>query len=112
MAFSDLLCHDVTVTNPTASGSTDRYGNLIPTTTSVVEKMRVEPAVRGSTEDLIDRDTRITRFRCFALPASTVTGLSTLTWLGRSLRVDGEPEPFYGRSTLHHLEFQAEEILG
>jgi len=113
MSFDSLLIHDVTVTNPTASGSTDRYGNLLASTTSVVERMRVQPGVgNNNSEEIIDRDTRITNFRIFARSDSTVTGLSQLTWLGRTLRVDGEPEPFYGRDTLHHLEFNAEEIRG
>jgi hypothetical protein len=111
MSFESLLIHSVTVTNPTASGSTDRYGNLLATTTSVVEKMRVQPGSEN-TEEIIDRDTRLTRFRIFARSDSTVTGLSQLTWLGRTLRVTGEPEPFYGRDTLHHLELNAEEVLG
>lgn len=82
----------------------------------MLEKMRVEPmggqGTRSSQELIIDRDTRITRFKVFALPTTTVTGLSTLTWNSRTLRVDGEPLPFYGMSSLHHYEFDAEEILG
>ncbi len=112
MSFSNLLIHDVTVTNPTGAGSTDRYGNLVPTETSAAELMRIQPQELGSSEDIINRDTRITRFRVFAGPSSSVTGLSRLVWLGRTLRVDGEPRPFYGRSTLHHYEFDAEEVLG
>jgi len=110
MSFQSLLVHSVTVTTPTASGSTDRYGNLVPTTTSVVEQMRVEP--KPGEEEIIDRDTRLSRFRVFALPTTTVTGLSTLTWDGRTLRVDGEPEPFYAMSSLHHYELDAEELRG
>lgn len=109
MSFAALLIHSVTVANPVA-GSSDRYGNDVPTSTSVVESMRIEPA--DAKEDIIDRDTRTTRFKGFALPTTTVTGLSTLTWEGRSLRVDGEPLPFYGRTSLHHYEFNAEEIKG
>lgn len=109
MSFLSLLIHDVTVSNP-VTGTADRYGNDVPTATAVVEKMRVEPA--GAAEDIIDRDTRVTRFKVFAKPDSTLTGLSTLTWNGRTLRVDGEPQPFYGRSILHHYEAEAEEIRG
>ena len=109
MSFTSLLIHDVTVSNP-AAGTADRYGNDVPTASAVVERMRIEPA--EAKEDLTDRDTRVTRFRGFALPTSTVTGLSTLTWGSRTLRVDGEPLPFYGGSSLHHYEFSAEEILG
>lgn len=113
MSFTSLLIHDVTVSNPVASGS-DRYGNTTYGTSTVVERMRVQPAVgdNPAQEVLIDRDTRVTSFKIFALPTTTVTGLSTLTWEGRTLRVDGEPLPFYGRSSLHHYEFTAEEVLG
>lgn len=109
MSFSSLLIHDVIVSNP-VTGSADRYGNDVPTATTVTEKMRVEP--EAAEEHIIDRDTRKTRFRCFALPTTAMTGLSTLTWNGRTLRVDGEPKPFYGRVSLHHYEAAAEEILG
>jgi hypothetical protein len=109
VSFLSLLIHDVTVSNPTSSGE-DRYGNATETLTSVTEKMRVEP--KEADEELIDRDTRLTRFRVFARPDSVVTGLSTLTWETRSLRVVGEPLPFYGRTTLHHYELTAEEIRG
>lgn len=116
MSFTSLLIHDVLVSNPSDSGSDDRYGNAIDTSTSVTEKMRVQPAFsegRGSSaEHIIDRDTRITRFKIFAKADTTVTGLSTLTWNGRTLRVDGEPLPFYGRTGLHHYELDGEEVLG
>lgn len=116
MSFQALLVHDVVVTTPGTTGTADRYGNLILAEASVTEKMRLQPAggvgAGGVSEDIIDRDTRITLFRVFAKKDTTVTGLSTLTWEGRTLRVKGEPRPFYGRSSLHHYEFDAEEVLG
>lgn len=115
MSFTALLIHDVTVTNPVSVGATDRYGDDVPSTVSVTEKMRVQPASAeggGSSEEIIDRDTRIVRFKVFAKPTTVVTALSTLTWNGRTLRVDGEPLPFYGASSLHHYEFSAEEVRG
>lgn len=116
MGFLALLIHDVTVINPALTGTTDRYGNLIPDETSVNERWRIQPAggeVLGGAEELIvDRDTRITHFKCFAPPDSVVNGLSRLVWGTRNLRVKGEPRPFYGRTKLHHYEVNAEEILG
>lgn len=109
MSFLSLLIHDVTVSNP-VTGTADRYGNDVPTATTVVEKMRIEP--EKASEDIIDRDTRVTRFKGFAKSDSVVTGLSTLTWEGRTLRVVGEPLPYPGGSGLHHYEFGAEEIRG
>jgi hypothetical protein len=116
MSFTALLIHDVTVSNPVDVGATDRYGNNVPSSVVVVEKMRVQPGTgegQGtSSEQIIDRDTRLTRFKVFAKPSTAVTALSTLTWNGRTLRVDGEPLPFYGSSALHHWEFSAEEVRG
>lgn len=110
MSFTSLLIHSVTVITPGATGSTDRYGNLVPTETSVTEQVRIQPV--ASEEDLINRDTRTTRFLVFAKSTTTITGLSRLTWGTRTLRVVGEPRPFYARAALHHYEADCEEILG
>lgn len=116
MGYLDLLIHTVTVTNPKATGTTDRYGNLVADTESFTEAARVEPGEgsgRGPSEEiLINRDTRITRFKIFLRSDTHVNGLSTLVWEGRSLRVDGEPRRFDGRNSPHHVEVDAEEILG
>lgn len=116
MSFQALLIHPVTVVTPGTTGSTDRYNNLVPSETSVSERWRIQPAggevTGGAEEEIVDRDTRITRFKCFAPPSSTVTGLSRVLWGTRTLRVKGEPRPFYGRKTLHHYEVNLEEVLG
>lgn len=116
MAFSSLLIHTVTVVTPGTTGSVDRYNNLVPDETSVIERWRVQPGAGdvtgGAEEEIIDRDTRITRFKAFVPPNSTVTGLSRILWGSRTLRVKGEPRPFYGRQNLHHYELTLEEVLG
>lgn len=113
MSFSALLIHDVLVINDSGVSGTDRYGNKLYHETSVVEKMRVQPAPATQDEEyIIDRDTRLTRFKIFAKADTTTNGTSRLVWLDRSLRVLAEPRPFYNGGALHHWEFTAEEVLG
>ena len=110
MSFNSLLIHTVTVTNPKSTGTIDIFGDRVPDTESFTERVRID--VNKSSEEIIDRDTRTTDFFIFALPDTHITGLSTVTWGTRTLRVVGEPRPRYGKHTLHHWEFDAEEILG
>ena len=116
MSFTSLLIHTVTISNPTTSGI-DRYGNPAPgTPVDVVEQVRMEMPdrrkVSGTEERLSDRDTRITRYRMFALPDSAVTALSTITWEGKSLRVDGKPAVKMDATGPHHVEVYLTEIEG
>lgn len=116
MSFLRLLIHDVTVRTPSgAATGEDRYGN--PTFADAVstEKVLVQPGPPSGNDELtINRDTRITRFRIFARPATVITSTSVLTWGTRTLKVDGEPRPHYNprKNVLHHWEIDAEEILG
>ena len=116
MSFESLLIHTVTVSTPTGFGpATDRYGNpdeALTITPGV--PCRIEPAEGqgGNREIIIDRDTRINRFRAFFLPDAPVNALSTLTWGTRTLRVSADPEYVYDGVGLHHFETECEEILG
>jgi hypothetical protein len=106
----------VTISNPTYLGE-DRYGNpLEGTPTTVVEQVRMEMPdrrkVSGTEERLSDRDTRVTRYRMFALPNSAVTALSTVTWEGKSMRVDGKPSVMQDSVGPHHVEAYLTEIEG
>jgi len=111
VSFLALLIHQVDVSNPTFPGGVNRYGDPdeTPTVTAGV-RCRVQPA--GGDERLDNRDTRTTRMRVFFLPDAPITALSTLTWLGRTLRVSAEPEPYYDSGALHHYEVDTEEVLG
>ena len=116
MSFASLLIHSVTISNPTTSGI-DRYGNPAPgASVDVVETVRIEMPdrrkVSGTEERLKDRDTRITRYRMFALPTSAVTALSTITWEGKSMRVDGKPSLMQDSTGPHHVEAYLTEIEG
>lgn len=110
MTFSSLLIDEVVITNLILeSDETDRYGNVVPSEDTVTVSARVQPVSSG--EDLIDRDTRITKYLVF-LPAGTdVDGLSVLTWQSKTLRVVGEPRTFADRTAAHHVELDAEEVL-
>lgn len=112
MTFTDLLIDTVVVHNPTVPDPTitDRYGNPVESETTVTTSARVQPA--GGTESIEDRDTRVTRFRVFMPAGVVVTAKSTLTWEGRTLRVSAEPETFQDAVGPHHIELDAEEVLG
>lgn len=115
MSFDSLLIHTVSIRNLVDAASPDDYGNPTYTETVVESRARVEVSgirENASVEDIVDRDTRITRFRVW-LPAGTdVSGTSNLTWEGRDLRVVGEPSRFDDSVGPHHLELTAEEVLG
>lgn len=117
MSFSSLLIHEITITNPGAVTGSDRYGNPVLASSSFTSRARVQMGGGGarsgaSEEDIIDRDTRVSRFKIFVPAGTNVSGLSTIVWEGRSLRVDGEPAPIDGMHGAHHIEFMAEEVLG
>lgn len=119
MSYSSLLINTVTVSTPTAYGPTkDRYGNDQPTLTVTNNvPCRIEPAEGQGGNREIDsavRDTRINRFRIFFEPEmdGVVTALSTLTWGTRQLRISAHPELDFDGVGLHHLEVEAEEVLG
>ena len=115
MSFNSLLIHLVDITNVVESANpaeVNRYGDPdeTPTTTDDVP-CRIDPA--GGQETLTpNRDTRVTRFRIFFKADAPVTALSVLAWEGRTLRVSAEPERLYNAVMGHHLEVDAEEVLG
>lgn len=110
MSFTSLLVHQITITNPVDTTDTDRYGNPVPGEESFDTVARMQPVT--SAEDIVDRDTRITAYLVFLKPGTNVSALSTITWEGRSFRVHGEPRTFTGRRTAHHIELDAQEVLG
>lgn len=119
MSFESLLIETVTITTPTSFGPTvDRYGNEQPTNTvtnNVPCRIEAAEGQGGNREiDKSTRDTRINRFRIFFMPDmdGVVTGLSTLVWGSRNLRISAHPEYVHDSIGLHHLEVEAEEILG
>ncbi len=107
--FTGLLI-DTIIVYPVTDGSTDRYGNSIPTEGSgVAYPARVQQD--SSTEALLDRDTRHTRYKVFLPPAAVIDALSVVEFEGRMMRVVGEPKivqdgigPHHGEVVLEHFE--------
>lgn len=115
MSYDGLLLHDVVIRNPdlTSTGSEDgdRYGDEELTyDVGTASKARVEQ--ESSTEDIIDRDTRVQAFKVFLPPEATVSALSLLVWQGRDLRVMGEPLVADAAMPYHHIELRCQEVLG
>lgn len=109
MSFDALLIHTVTVFQ-LVHDDTDRYGNEVQVPDAGTDyPARVEQ--ESGTEDILDRDTRITRFLAFLGPAAVIDGLSVVAWGDRSFRVVGEPEAVYDGIGLHHYEITLEEVL-
>lgn len=114
MTFLGLLIHDVLILNPdVVSGGEDeaRYGDEpLLFDAGTASKARVEQ--EQSSEDIIDRDTRVQTFKVFLPAEATVSALSVLQWEGRSLRVMGEPLVADASTPRHHLELTCQEVLG
>ena len=114
MSFSSLLIHTVTIQNLVA-GTTDRYGNETPVwDAGVTSKARVQQdeRVTRTKEELIDRDTRETRFLVFLPASAPVTALSRFIWGTRTLNVYGEPVIRHDGVGNHHMEAGAIEHKG
>jgi len=116
MGYLALLIHTVTITNPGTESGTDRYGNPLFTEVSATEPARVEilrALVTGEElTDPVSRDTRETRFRIHLTKDTIATGLSVITWEGRTLKAHGEPRHLDDRRGAHHVELTALEHLG
>ncbi|MGH2651416.1 MAG: hypothetical protein ACRDHK_09440 [Actinomycetota bacterium] len=112
MSFESLLIDTLEVHNPVVPDPDDvgRYGDPVESETTFSVSGRVQPA--GGTEYLPNRETRVTQFRVFLPVGTDVTGVSTLVWEGRTLRVTAEPETYQDASGPHHVELDAEEVLG
>lgn len=100
----------ISVINP-VDGAQNEYGDVTVSDGTPVESPAwVQPL--DATEDEISRDTRVSRFHIIVPKETVVSALSKVVWEGRNLEVIGEPQPFHNRNGLHHLEFDAREVLG
>lgn len=109
MSYDSLLVHDVTIYNPVSMGTTDRYGNDVPSSDETAEKALIQP--RPGSENVVERDTRTVRYLMFFKRTSVVTGLSTVTWGTHNIQVDGEPR-VHDYGTVPHLEADGVEYRG
>lgn len=110
MLPSYFLPHDITLITVTETGSDDRYGNATDQEASVAARAYMQPV--SGTEDIVNRDTRITRWNVFLQPTESLNGLSKITWEGVTYRVVGEPRRFDTPAGAHHYEVTAESIHG
>jgi len=102
--------HTISVINP-VDGAKNEYGDTITTDgTPTFSPAWVQPM--DATEEEINRDTRVSRFHVLVPKDTVVSAVSKIVWEGKNLEVLGEPQPFHNRNGLHHLEFDAREVLG
>ena len=96
-------------------GSTNDYGDLVPTYTDTAVPAWVRQS--SSSEDNVDRETR-SRLWNVLVDATTWDALSAdatsrvVLEGGETTRILGEPALFSGHRGPHHYEFTVEEVLG
>lgn len=99
-----MAYHDSAV-RQRATSTTDRYGNDVldwTTPAEVTISCTIQPA--DSSENVVDRDTVVTRYRLFCAPGTDVVSSDRLVWRGRTFEVDGDLEEHSRKGTPHHLE--------
>lgn len=69
----------------------------------------VEPL--DATEEEVNRNTRLNRYRVTVALEAEVDGLSTVQWNGKTYEVQGEPALFGGYRGPHHLEFEMRGVV-
>lgn len=88
-----------------ATGTTDRYGNTVAgswSTHLAAVPAVVQPAT--SEENVVDRDTVVTRYRLFCGPDVDIKPTDRVSWRDRELAVDGDVELHSRKGVPHHLE--------
>lgn len=110
MIRMSALRETITVFALVSSGE-DEYGDVTYGEGSGVESpAAVEPL--AATEDEIGRDTRVQRYRFTVPPTLAVDGTCRVEWRGKSFSVLGEPLLRNAMGDdVHHLEFEAREII-
>lgn len=90
--------------------TTDRYGNPTEDETSVTARAYVQPV--KTSEETVNRDTRVTGYNVFLRPDEDVDALSRIVWEGITLNVVGKPSRFDTPRGAHHIELLAEVVDG
>lgn len=104
-----------TITNLTNSGDEDDHGNAIMTEVTEETQARITPST--STEDVVERDTRINIYAGVFPPEVTLQFDSKVTWTDlfgithEKIPVDGEPVKYAGVRGTHHIECTLKEVL-
>jgi head-tail adaptor len=101
----DHVTYGDTVDVLRASSTTDRYGNDVAGTWAT--HLSDVPAVvqpANTSENVVDRDTVVTRYRLHIGPDTDITALDRIVWRGRTFDIDGDLEQHSRKGTPHHLE--------
>lgn len=110
MSFASLLTQDVTLYEP-GTPTTDDFGDDQPGSPSpTTAKGLIQPIT--SAEDIINRDTAVTRWRLFLPPDVTVDRLTRVSDGTDTYDVLGEPELYRTPSGPHHYEVTLQRVTG
>lgn len=88
-----------------ATPTTDRYGNTVAgawSTHLADVPAVVQPA--DTSENVIDRDSVVTRYRLFCGPDVDIVPTDRVVWNGTTFDVDGDVEQHSRKGVPHHLE--------
>lgn len=102
-----------TVTRRRAALVAGPYGSQTldwPNATSVVYRAEVQPV--SSTEDVVNQQRTVTRWRLFLGPDADLLATDRIEWDGGTFEVDGEVERWKRRGVLHHLEAVLMRVQG
>lgn len=110
MSLGGLLRESVTVYNR-ADGALDTFGDPEDTfDVGTVVQAFVQPT--NSSEDIIDRDTRLTTYRLVMPADAPIYADSEFEWENIRMRISGKPLPMNNHHGVHHVEVVAELIEG
>lgn len=101
----DHVTYHDTVDVLRAEPTTDRYQNTVAgswTTHLEAVPAVVQPA--DTSENVIDRDTVVTRYRLHIGASTDITSGDRVVWQGRTFDVDGDLELHSRKGTPHHFE--------
>lgn len=117
MPYDALLIHTVTLFSPDDTSEGDDYTRYGDQETNYPLVGTESPGLvqqNSSTEDIIDRDTRITSYTLFLPVTAPVSALSYWTWEDEDRRftVQGRPEVVNDGTGPHHIEVLGREVEG
>lgn len=105
MSLANILNQPITIQTMAAATVADDYGNKKPAASGSPTSALAFIEQLTSAEDLLNRDTTKTHWRCF-LPKGTAIGhLDRITFGSQTFEVDGEPWVVWnpGRQKISHV---------
>lgn len=107
----NVYADEVTVVRAPAAegpyGSDDRDWSTASRTVTVAT---VQPL--SSSEDTVEQERTVTRWRVFLPPDADVHAADRVEWDGVSYEVDGDVERWKRRGVLHHFELVMRRVTG